>query len=234
MKFRTLRNRMLHRLGLERCYKPGPLVRSPDLLVGNLLEVTIGYCLQKAANFSFIQVGAFDGIHRDPLFNAVSQYNLHGVVVEPQKEAFERLSVNYSDCPNLKLVNAAVSETREPRTMFTIPGGTSAASFEKNHLTKHSIDESLIVEEQVSCVTFEDLISQCCDGRVDLIQIDAEGYDFEILKMIDFEKVQPRIVRYEQHHMTSRQQSEAIEMLAERDYRFVVDKMDVLALHKAA
>ena len=32
---------------------------------------------------------------------------------------------------------------------------------------------------------------------LDLLQIDAEGYDYEILKTIDFDRIRPRFVNYE-------------------------------------
>ena len=35
--------------------------------------------------------------------------------------------------------------------------------------------------------------------RVDLFQIDAEGYDADIIFMFDFEEYRPRLIQYEQH-----------------------------------
>ncbi len=53
------------------------------------------------------------------------------------------------------------------------------------------------VEEQVNCITFKQLISKYQIKQVDLLQIDAEGYEYEILNSIDFATTPIRFINYE-------------------------------------
>ena len=47
-----------------------------------------------------------------------------------------------------------------------------------------------IVEETVTCVTFDDLVAKHEVAHIDILVIDTEGYDFEIIRRIDFAAIQ--------------------------------------------
>jgi hypothetical protein len=49
---------------------------------------------------------------------------------------------------------------------------------------------------------------------LDLLQIDAEGYDVELLKLFDFERMRPPIVHYEHKKLSAKESDEAVELLA--------------------
>jgi hypothetical protein len=51
--------------------------------------------------------------------------------------------------------------------------------------------------EKVQCWTFHQLLERHGLDHVDLLQIDAEGYDYEILRTVDFSRVRPRFINYE-------------------------------------
>ena len=202
MTFRKIRDLLLHRIGYSRCFEPRVVFEQANARMNCLLELAIARQLLDSRDFFFLQIGAFDGETRDPLFHAVRKYGLKGVLVEPQKPAFERLRENYRDQPQLQFVNAAISDRNEERIMYTLRNGAcTAASFDKRHLLKHSIPEADIVEQPTPCLTFPELLKRSGREHVDLLQIDAEGADFAILKMVDFEHFRPSIVRYEQLHL---------------------------------
>src|SRR5204863_9048795 len=54
-----------------------------------------------------------------------------------------------------------------------------------------------LVEGEVEALTFTTLCERHALERVDLIVIDAEGYDWEILRTIDLARHRPRLVVYE-------------------------------------
>ena len=37
--------------------------------------------------------------------------------------------------------------------------------------------------------------------KIDLLQIDVEGYDYELLKSFNFERIKPQLIRYEHRHL---------------------------------
>ena len=52
-------------------------------------------------------------------------------------------------------------------------------------------DSDRFIAETVKSITFDTLLRRHGVSRLDLLQIDAEGYDFEILKRIDFRAFDP-------------------------------------------
>jgi len=53
------------------------------------------------------------------------------------------------------------------------------------------------VTEVVQCETLSALLNKHNLSSPDLLVIDAEGYDFEILKTIDFAHTKPKYINYE-------------------------------------
>jgi hypothetical protein len=58
---------------------------------------------------------------------------------------------------------------------------------------------------------------------VDLIQIDAEGYDWPIIRSIDFDRVRPAIVRFEYRNMLPSDADACLAHLAAHGYRFLLE-----------
>ena len=61
------------------------------------------------------------------------------------------------------------------------------------------------------------------DKTIDLLQIDVEGYDYEIIKMIDFERVKPLIIHFEHGHLPIEQFEECLEVLIKQGYAISVE-----------
>ena len=60
----------------------------------------------------------------------------------------------------------------------------------------------------------------------DLLQVDTEGYDSAILRMIDFSRFRPRVIKYEQKCMTAVERAAHIDRLAQHGYRCVAEGPD--------
>src|SRR6266700_5808911 len=59
----------------------------------------------------FVQIGANDGMHGDPLRSLILKHaSWGGILVEPVPYAFERLKKNYAGRSNLHFENVAVSD----------------------------------------------------------------------------------------------------------------------------
>jgi hypothetical protein len=55
-----------------------------------------------------------------------------------------------------------------------------------------------MVQETVEADTLSNLLEKNLESdRIDLFQIDVEGYDFEVIKSLDFGKYRPSIIKYE-------------------------------------
>lgn len=169
-------------------------------LVSNFEDLIRVYA-KNTRNMFFIQVGANDGRRGDPLYHLVKEYRWSGILIEPQRSVFEQLRKNYAGHENLVLLNAAIADENGKRELFKFSvseerWATGLASFKKTHLQYHMdngyvqrnlerIDRVKVPEDLMSCIntetvetiTFNTLLNLYRPEKVDLLQIDAEGYD---------------------------------------------------------
>lgn len=224
------RDVFLRRLKLERSYRPATLFRNPSWNFEDYLKLAVAYHLRARPDFAFLQVGAFDGMANDPVHPLVQEFGLRGIIVEPQTKAFEALKRLYADHPQVILVNAAVADANGSRDFYTADSGPiQQASFDRVHLLKHRIPADRIVCQKVRCVTITSLLEEHGLNRLDLVQVDAEGYDAEIVRTIDFGRVTPLIIRFEHAHLTNADCDACVEMLASHGYRFMTERRDIIA-----
>jgi len=177
-----------------------------------------------------MQIGAFDGVEGDDLRDLIITHRLRGVLIEPQPLAFARLQQAYCDQPQVTLLNAAISEEEGVREIYCERGKASAvASFYRQHLRRHGIADDAIVSLPVACHTVQSALRAAGLERVDFIQIDAEGHDWPIIRSIDFNRLQARILRFEYRHMSSREANACVKLLSDHGFRFLVEAWDIIA-----
>jgi len=227
------RDVLLRRLGVERSYRPPALVRHPDWNFDDPLKLAVAYAMRRRPDFTFLQVGAFDGLTDDPIHPLVQEFGIRGIVVEPQVQMLETLRANYAAYPQVVVVNAAIAEAEGTREFFSTRGGPSRkASFFQSNLLKHGVRPEDIVTQPVRCTTIANLVREQGFERCDLIQIDAEGFDGTIVRAIDFQAVQPSIVRFEHVHLSDKDCDGCIELLASHGFRFIGQRRDIIALRE--
>jgi FkbM family methyltransferase len=225
-------------LRLERL--PRPLLRHPERELRMHLDYAIAQRVGLSRDFFFVQIGAFDGRSADPLYGWVQAYRWRGLLVEPQSRYFAELVENYRGLDGLELRQVAVSDRRETRTLYTVadePGvphwAGLLASFDRETLLSHreflpGLDE-LVRAEEVDCVPLNDLLAEAPTEHIDLLQIDVEGYDHELIRILDLERFSPSIVHFEHAHLTLAQHEASVERLIEHGYRVCLEEHDTLA-----
>ena len=194
--------------------------------------------------FYFVQIGAHNGKYSDPIHSYVTKYRLSGTAVEPQPDVFKQLQETYAGFP-VKCVNAAVGKEDGVRSLYVVKESaitaanfeqmTGIASFdramvERNLTKKIPLGEKpseYIDEISVPAVSFESLVQGI--EKIDLLQIDTEGYDWEILKMVDIKKYAPRIINFESTHLSVADRHECETWLEVNDYRWFRNKGDTCA-----
>jgi FkbM family methyltransferase len=227
---RRWRDVLYRRLGIQRCHTPPLLTRNPELSVRSWLPFVVAHELLAKRDLVFMQIGAFDGVGDDDLRELVLRHRLRGVLVEPQPSAFARLQHTYRDEPQVTLLQAAIAERAGTREFFCRRGAaTMAASFDREHLRRHGIPDAEIVTQSVACHTVESALASAGFDRVDLLQIDAEGFDWPIIRSIDFSRFRPAILRFEYRNMPARDADACLELLAGHGYRFLIEPRDIIA-----
>ena len=192
------------------------------------IDTIINIVFKKEIRY-LIQIGANDGIRFDVLNNHIKNNRTKSILVEPIKKNFEELKNNYKNCDLVYFENLAISVNNEINFLYKvdekflnlydrhIPGITS---FNRNHLIKHGVKKRHISKEKVSSISIEELLKKYNLKDLDLLFIDAEGYDGKIV--LDFLKlnfVKPIII-FEYIHIDNNLFIEVVEKLVSSQYKF--------------
>ena len=208
----------------------------------NVLEPLLYRRLAKAPDFFFVQIGANDGVFCDPIWEFVTRNNVAGLVVEPLKDVFEQLVENYRPYPKVKAVNTAIHASLRSAQMHRVDPSSlphleawarGIGSFNARHHVDAGVPAAAMRTETVTCVTLEELLQQHGVGAIDLLQIDTEGYDLEIIRMIDFRSRRPAIIHFE-HGMpngitTPAEFNKCASRLMDNGYQIATEYFDAVA-----
>lgn len=229
-KFRRSLNRLLAKFGysVESLNKP------------DMFSLLINKIYRHTEDFQFLQIGANDGVSFDPIYEFVTTNHVSGVVVEPLKDMFASLCYHYRNQPQIKPVNIAIHQHEKEITLYRTDPGASAelpnwtqgiASINSDHHKKSSTPSKYIVEEKVKCLTLDELLEQYNINSLTLLQIDTEGYDYEIIKGINFNRIKPTVIHFEHGNgvMSEEQLQEIIVLLRNEDYFLIPEEHDMIA-----
>lgn len=220
--------------------KPLPILKNPSRELNLNLEFVASHFALAVGGLNFIQVGAYDGKSGDPLNRLIRKYHWRGILLEPQPEAFQCLRENYKDEKQLLFKNAAISHHDGTQNLYRVKkaGGdptwiSESASFNKAHLLKYrkiipDIEERIETVE-IETVTFDTLLKQSNFPTVDLLQVDAEGFDFQIIKLFDICRRKPAIINFEHVNLSLADWNECAEFLLDCGYSVNVAGQDTLA-----
>jgi FkbM family methyltransferase len=222
-------------------YCPRQLLEPGALRLVEFDDVVCRRMFEFGSELTFIQVGAFDGVTKDPLRKYISRCGWRGIVIEPQPGAAKQLRELYRGNDRIIILQAALDGKSGRRTLFTInsPNAPSwaggLASFHRENIVKHSglipDLESVIREDSVDCVTFDKILEFMPNQQIDLLQIDTEGADGYILSLFPLDRVCPSIVHWEVKHLSTVQREECLKRLAKFGYRFAPSgEEDMLAV----
>jgi FkbM family methyltransferase len=194
----------------------------------------------KNKNFNFIQIGANDGVSFDFLNEFVIKRNSEGIVVEPVKEYFNELTQNYKDYPKIIKINKAVHPLLKrvainrisPNAVEKYPDWVKGiASLDAKHHKKTGIDSCDIVEEIVKADNLMNIVNQnVINKKIDYFQVDTEGFDYEVIKMIDFNVIKPNIIKYESVHLNDQDRNALKLLLNEHGYFLFKESGDCVSI----
>ena len=189
------------------------------------------------SDFYVVQIGANDGSHVDHIFNQIKNHKMSAVLVEPVKHLFERLKQNYGNVSNLHFENSAIGKEtgtidfyQFPEHLESDPGfpkwatGMGSILEPFNSAGHANLKKKNFQMEKVktSSLTLEDLIKKYNIQKIDLLQIDAEGYDGEILSNLSETSIKPKFIRYEDKHINTVFKQNMVEMSSSDLEKFLV------------
>jgi FkbM family methyltransferase len=187
---------------------------------------------------TFIQIGSNDGKKNDPLNKFIKKNGWTGILVEPDLTNFKKLTNNYAQVHGLIFENVGIGPERGEMLFYRLKNITEhepgwydqVGSFDKETFIKnikygHELDKRMTAE-RLPVITFDDLLFKNKFRKVDLLHIDTEGFDYKILKSINFAVHNISIVLFEGEWMTQFELREIIQYLRKYNYRIFRSGID--------
>lgn len=192
-------------------------------------EDHLGRLAATAEEVRFLHIGAHDGVTDERLERYIRRHGWRGLFVEPLPQLLAALRENYRDVDGLQFENSAIAESNGERLFFEVLPESGmpdwvrqVSSLRKDVILSHAEAvpgiERCIVARRIPCITVETLLDKHGIERVDLIVVDTEGYDYEILRQLDLNKLEPEVVIYEEKHLSLRDKHAARALLASAGY----------------
>jgi len=191
---------------------------------------------------TFVQIGSNDGLKNDPIGNFVKQFKWKGIMVEPFEKNFNKLKANFNNNPDLFFEQCGITEREGNLDFFYIEnieadepdwydqvGSFDKTTFIKNIEVIPSLVERMAVKK-IPTKTFGQLLTEYQLNHVDLVHIDTEGYDYKILRTIDFEKYNPKVLIFEIEWMTHYELREIKKLLHKYNYKLYYYHVDCIAV----
>jgi len=185
----------------------------------------------KNEDIFFLEIGAFDGKSFDGLYKYTHNNNWKGIFVEPINEYFQQLQLNFQNIENKVFENSAITDENKQYEIKRLKldkkwakGSSSLVDNDNNN--KHSY-----FSETINGITFDTLVKKYDIQKIDVLQIDTEGYDYRILKQI-IPTFLPKYIKVEQRHLSYMDKKKIKTLLSECNYEFNRVGLDYICLLK--
>jgi FkbM family methyltransferase len=159
-------------------------------------------------NGIFVDVGSHDGINLSNTYFYEKELGWDGLCIEPIDSVFEKLKLNR----NCKLIQGCAFKNRGKVKFRKIDGYSEmlsgiveSYSIGHNNRVEHEIKEYNQKSEYIMVESYNlnDLLLEFGFTNVDFLSLDVEGSEFEIIKTIDFNKININIMSIENNEDTS-------------------------------
>ena len=174
----------------------------------------------------FVDVGANTGEWTQMLLEAAPA-EIEGLLVDPGLEAQQRLKSRFAERPHVRVVGVALSDTEGSASFYEErDAGTHSSLVPGFARDGHSVRE-------VQVTTLDTIVQERGWKRIDFLKVDAEGYDFRVLKgaqgLLKHQEV--GMVQFEYNdawQLTGTSLQRALELLSSFRYLTYVIKQDGL------
>lgn len=186
---------------------------------------------------------------RSTTTNAVhdlNHYDWSGLIAEPAPELFEQLRSRLGDRTNIRLEQVAVAAADGEVQLLTVPprafevGGAPAALSGRASLVPvraaaTSANYRALADRwgrlvPAPALRLDSLLARHEVSRVDILQIDACGYEWSIFRQFDLGRFQPSVVRLAWSHPPVNERIQMVRRLERHGYRVTSLGSELVAL----
>lgn len=209
-----------------------------------------------------VQVGANDGAIADPLHSFVAAIpgRTRLLLIEPQSELIPFIERNYAFHGRCTVLNTAIGPegqlslyTVDPKYWgklnvpyaagwpeYRAPTGVSSADrrhvigWLEKYLDRSISPQVAVREVKVSSTPLLSILDHLQLGSdVDVLQIDAEGYDDQVIYHASIERTRPKLIHFEICNLGQTREKRLRDYLAGLGYSLMANGHDALAFHQA-
>lgn len=175
----------------------------------------------------FIDIGAHDGVNLSNT-KTMEELGWKGICIEPNPNVYNDL-VNNRKCDSY---NLAVSDENGKASFLIVKDiidemYSSLSDFHDKEHIEHAFGalDGKVEKIEVETRTFDKLMEKYSDVKtIDFISIDTEGNEFKILKTIDFDKYDIKVLSVENNY----DNTEMIEYMKSKGYKAFKNQFDDL------
>jgi hypothetical protein len=119
--------------------------------------------------------------------------------------------------------------------MYSVSGSDCLATFNRAALENRLHDSSRIYSIPVDMASFDTLVRRHDIQRCDLLQVDTEGFDYEVIRMaVPHGLPRPRLIQYEHLHLSQDDRRACTKLLAQNGYELLRSGEETIALARDA
>jgi FkbM family methyltransferase len=194
----------------------------------NMLEVGLAILADRVQGpIRMVQVGAYDGHYLDPARSLIER-GVEAVLLEPQPEPARELGQRYKENVLVHVENAALAPMSGQGLLYRPQGaGPSAMA---TLLPQRAVEIGPCEEIQVCLISPTGLLAKYGWFHLHVLQIDAEGYDLELLKLFFARSIYPEVINLESFNLSEIGRKELYAVLAGAGYQWIDWTWDTFAV----
>lgn len=139
--------------------------------------------IKNIKNGFYVEIGAYDGIFQSSTKFIEDNYNWKGILIEPSPTVFLDLEKNR---PNNILINKCIVSNKYDKNI--ISGAFDCGPMSSVNNIRNIPNVKLI---DVECDNLSNILDIFTIIKIDLLSINTEGYEYEVLEGINFNKYKP-------------------------------------------
>jgi len=178
-------------------------------------------------NAKGIAIGTHDGLFGEWVPSVLENIS-DAILVEASTPQFEKLSENFKNIHNVKLLKSLISTDGQPIEFFE--GGLGYTNSVVERVIK-SWEKEEIQSSFRESISIKDLIQGSFDGNIDWLHTDVEGYDADLIKSIPVEKL-PNLIIFEHENLESEKSENIKNYLENMGYDLNYQKVSCICLKR--
>ncbi len=191
----------------------------------------------------FVQVGSGDGVTHDPLYQSIVTAHWSGWMLEPVTYMYEQLVANYGyENLDITCINKGIHRRETTKRLYHLRENldhlpywyNQLGSFDKEQVLKHKQFipeiEKYLTSSELVFISVQKLLRQYNIMSLDLLHIDAEGYDIEILNDFLKSDLDLEIILFESKHAHSADLKMLFDRCLSMNYIALQDQEDTLLI----